>query len=112
MLQRGVIVRALKRLKDERVRKQALDKLGVRITEDNRVMDSCTDLIALHINPMPPDGLIDILVSWVCEEPKDGHRIKCDGEWVNVDDAGKFYDMMIKVFSPSQSTQKESGDGC
>ena len=112
MLQRQVIVLALKRLKDERVRWESLGKLGVRISEGGWVEESCLDLIALHINPMPSDGLLDILGDWVYQEPKDGHRIKYDGEWVNVDDAGMFYDMMIKIFSPSQPTQKESGDGC
>ena len=112
MLQRQVIIRALKRLKNERVRNQALAKLKVTISEDDWISDSCLDLIALHINPMPPDGLIDTLVWWAFEEPKEKHRIKYDGEWVNVDDAGDFYDMMIKIFSPNQPTQKESGDGC
>ena len=66
----------------------------------------------MHINPKPSDGLMDILVSWVFEEPKGGHKIKLDGKWVNVDDADDFYDMMLKIFGPSQPKQKESGDGC
>lgn len=111
MLQRQIIIRALTRLKDEKKRQNALAKLGVQLY-DNWVEDSCLDLIAMHINPILPDGLMDILISWLCEEPKDGRKIKLIGKWVNVDDAGEFYDMIVKIFGPSQATQKESGDGC